>query len=90
MGIARQINEMFGRTFARVIRKHARVCEGIEFGVGPYQFSDRSTRIGLRQPESDFADDLVTLISPSPRIAAERQESKYRNQKIAHTASFAD
>ena len=60
-------------------------CKGIELRIGPYQLPDRSPCIGLRQPESNFTDDLVTFIPPSPSIAAERHKNKSTNEKTAHT-----
>jgi hypothetical protein len=84
VGISREVYEMLGSAFARVIWVHARIREGVELSIGPYQLPDRSPRIGLRQPESNFADNLVTLIAPSPSIAAKRDDSHGSNQKTAH------
>jgi hypothetical protein len=74
---------MLGGSLSWMIGKYAGFAEGIELRVGSYQLTYRSSCIRLRKAESDLADDLMTFISPSVRIAALGYESQ-RKQNIAH------
>ena len=67
-----------------MIGKYAGFTEGIELRVGSDQLAYRRSRIRLRQAESDFANDFVTFISPSGRVAALGYESQHDKQNIAH------
>jgi hypothetical protein len=57
-----------------VIRPDAGITEGVELFIGTDQLPDLGACVRLDEAEGNFTDDSVTLIAPSPGIAADREK----------------
>src|SRR5262249_5964870 len=77
-------DEMLVGAFTRMVRKGARVAEGVELRIVPYQLANGGSRVRKRQPKCNFTDDVVTRISPSPGTAAECEENQYGKRQTTH------
>lgn len=80
MGIPRLIQEMLGRTYARMVWIDAGVRKNFKLTIELHQAIDSGSRVRLHQSESNFTNDFVAQITPGASLAAERDERQYREQ----------